>query len=72
MRLGPALLHYVGQLVGQQLLSSRATGVVISLPEKDVLAGGESHRTHGVVEGVGLGVVMDFYPAEIRAKGALH
>src|SRR6185369_7030049 len=66
------LLHDVGQLVGEELFASGASGVVLAATEEDVLAGGEGAGLQGVVEGVGFGVGVDTDAAEVGSEGGLH
>ena len=67
-----ALLHHMGQFMGQKLLACGISRVILPLPKVDVLSDGEGSCLHGVVEGVRLGVVMNSDSAEIGPKGALH
>jgi len=53
-----ALLHHVGQLVGQEVLPCRAVRLVRARAEEDVAAHGEGNRRHAPVEQVGLGVTQ--------------
>jgi hypothetical protein len=43
------LLHHMGQLVSQQLLTATGTGVIFSLLKKNVLAGGKSSGTQVLI-----------------------
>jgi hypothetical protein len=66
------LLHHVRQLVTDQLPAGRAAGVVLTLPEEDVLAAGEGPGPERAVEGGGPGVGVDPDPAEVRSEGPFH
>ena len=67
-----ALVHHVGQLVGQQLFARRRVRRVLALPEKDVVPHGKSSGVHLAVEPVGLGVCVDVDAAHVASHGLAH
>src|SRR5690606_1999701 len=69
---GVALLHHVGQLVGQQLLPRTVVWLVGALAEEDVAAGGKCFGADGAVQVVGLAAGVQAYTAEISAESLFH
>jgi hypothetical protein len=67
-----ALLHHMGQLVGQELLAGLALGVVLILSDEDVLAGRKGPRLDGAVQLVRAAVVVDPHAAEVGPERAFH
>jgi len=67
-----ALLHDVGQLVRQQVLTRRAVRLVRPRAEKDIRAHGKGDGRHAPVERVGLGIGVDAHQGEVHPKNAFQ
>ncbi len=62
----------MSQFMCEEFLPGRAGGIVLAIPEEDILSGSEGPGLQRFIQIVSLRISVDCYAREIRAKGFLH
>ena len=68
----PALLHDMGQLMGEQLLPAAAPRLIRAPPEENILPRGKRRRLKRPVQLIRPGTGVHPHPSEVRSQRLLH